>query len=91
MGKVGEARIERNGVLHRAMIHQVEAGQQAGPRRPAGRALGEMIAEGDALGAQPVDARQLQIIRAQLGQHQAAPLVDDDQQDILGGLHGRFT
>src|SRR5262249_60888769 len=39
------------------------------------------------LGAQPVDVGQFQIVRPELGQHQAAPLVDDDQQDILGRRH----
>ena len=63
VAEIGEAGIERNGVLHRAVVHLVKAGQQARPRRPAGRTLGEMIAEGDALGAQPVDVRQLKIIR----------------------------
>jgi hypothetical protein len=87
VGQVGETRIERNRVLHRAVIHHVEPGQQAGTRRPAGRALGEMVAESHALGAQPVDVGQLEVIRPELGQHQAAPLVDDDQQDILAGRH----
>ncbi len=87
MAKVGEARIERNGVLHCAMIHLVEAGQQAGPRRAAGCGLREMIAEGHALLAQAMDVRHLEVIRPELGQHQAAPLVDDDQKDVLGRMH----
>ncbi len=90
MGQVGEAAVERNGVLHRAMVHQVLAGQQAGPRRPAGHALGEVVAEGDALGAQPVEVGELEVVRAELGQHQPAPLVDDDQKDVLGCGHADF-
>ena len=87
VAEVGEAQIERNRVLHRAMVHQIEAGQQAGPRRSARRTLGEMVAEGDTFRAEPVDVGQLQVARAQLGQHQAAPLVDHDQQDVLHRLH----
>ena len=85
--QVGEAVVERDGVLHRPVVHQVLAGEQARPRRPAGHALGEMVAEGHALGAQPVDVGQLQVVRSELGQHQSAPLVDDDQKDVSAGGH----
>ena len=87
VAEVGEARVERNGVLHCAMIHLVEAGQQAGARRTAGCGLCEMIAEGHALLAEPIDVRHLEVVRPELGQHQAAPLVDDDQKDVLGRRH----
>jgi hypothetical protein len=85
--QVGEAARQRNGVLHRAVIHQVLAGQQAGPRRAARHTLREMVAEGHALGAERIDVGQLQIVRAEPGQHQPAPLVDDDQQHVLAGWH----
>jgi len=85
--QVGEALVERNRVLHRAMVHQVLPGQQARPRRPTGHTLREVVAEGHALGTQPVDIGQLEVIRPELGQHQPAPLVDHDEQDVPGGWH----
>ena len=36
---VGEAGVERRAISPRAVVHQVEPGQEAGPRRPAGGAL----------------------------------------------------
>src|SRR4029079_8324601 len=87
VAEIGKARVERNGVLHRTVVHQVEAGQQAGPRRAARRTLGEVVAEGDAFGAQAVEVGQLQVVGAELGQHQAAPLVYDDQQDVPSRWH----
>src|SRR5206468_7275016 len=37
--------------------------------------------------AEPVDVRDLEVIGPELGQHQPAPLVDDDQKDVLGRVH----
>ena len=85
--QVGEAVRQRNGVLNGAVVHQVLAGQQAGPRRAARHTLREVVAERHALGTQPVQIGQFQIVRAELGQHQAPPLVNHDHQDVLGSWH----
>ena len=44
-----------------------------------------MAKEGDATGAQPVDIGCLNAGVAGNGQGVAAPLIDDDEQDVLGG------
>jgi hypothetical protein len=63
------------------------AGEQAGAARAARHGLRVVMAEGHALGREPVDVGRAQDLRAEPGQQFAAPLVDDDQQDILALGH----
>jgi len=81
-------RIERHRVLHRAMIHEVKPGQQARARRAAGDAGGDMVAEGHALAAKPVQIGRAQEIRAEGGDEIGPPLIHDDQQNIATRSHG---
>jgi hypothetical protein len=88
MAEIGMAPVERDGVLHRPMVHLVEPGQQAGAAGTAGHRLGEVVAKGDAGFAQRVDVGRAQHARpgsgrAKLGEEVAAPLVDDDEQHVL--------
>ena len=82
------ALVERDGVLDRAMVHQIEAGQQAGASRAARHAGRDVVGEGHPFGAEPVEIRRLEegllAARAQQMRDEiGAPLVDDDQKDVL--------
>jgi len=83
----GAKGIQRHGVLHSAVVHQMEARQQAGERRAAGHAGGDVVAEGHALPAQPVQIGGFQEIRAQGGDEIRPPLIDHDKQHILSQRH----
>ena len=82
------ALVERHRVLHGAMVHQIKAGQQAGPGRAARNAGGDMVGEGHALGAEPVEVRRLEEGLLALGPQQmrdeiSPPLVDDNKENVL--------
>ena len=93
LAEIEMALVQRNRVLHGPVIHQIEAGQQARPCRPAWHAGCHVVGEGDALGAEAVQVRRpeegLDAPRPQEMRHEIrAPLVDDDEEDVATG-HGR--
>ena len=74
--------VERRSVQHRPMVHQIHAGVERRPARPARRRLREMLAEGRAGGCEPVEARGADDGVPGGAETVAAPLVGGDEQDI---------
>ena len=90
-GQGGVAGIERDPVLHLPVVHQVQPGMQAGPRRATRDAGGDVVAKRHAGAAQPVEVGRAQMRGAEMGNMVGAPLIDDDQQHIaLGHRNPRF-
>ncbi len=81
-GDIGQPVVQRRAVLHRAVVHHIEAGQHAGARGPAGRALGVVAPEGDALLGQPVEMRRAHDGVAKRREALAPPLVRRDEEDF---------
>ena len=79
--------IQRDAVLHNTVGHHVLSGKQRCPRRCTGRTLCKVIAEGGAVAAQRVQVWCLDAGMLQKGNCVAAPLIDNDQQDILNFAH----
>lgn len=85
------ARVGRHGVLHRPVIHQVQAGQQAGARRAAGHGGGDVVAEGHAFPAEPVQVRRAQEIRSERRDEVGSPLIHDDEQHVAPLGHASLS
>ena len=80
-------RIHGHAVLHDPVVHHILAGQQRRPGRSARHPLGIIVAEGDAVAAQHVQVRRPDARMAEHAHRIAAPLINDDQQDVLFFSH----
>ncbi len=90
LGEIEMPAVERHRVLHGAMVHQIEAGQQTGAGRAAGDAGRHVIAEGDTFAAKSIQVRRLQKCLAPIGAQKmryeiGSPLVDDNEKYVLCG------
>ena len=83
--------VQGDAILHDPMRHHVLTGKQRCPRRCTGRALSIVIAEGDPFAAQRVQVRCLDAGMLQKGNCVAAPLIDNDEQDILNFGHAGIS
>ncbi len=81
------AGVEWRPVEHRPVVHQVQAGVEAGPARPARRRLGEMAPERDPAGGQAVEVRRAHDGMSGRAEAVAPPLVSGDEQDIQVWCH----
>ena len=88
MTEIGEPRVKRDRVLHRPMGHLVESGEERGAGRPTGCRLGQVVPEGHALSAQPVDVGDIQQLIAEPRQGIAAPLINNDQEHVFARVQG---
>jgi hypothetical protein len=78
-GQVGEAIVQRRAVDDRAVVAGVQAGMQAGPRRPARAGHGVVTPEQGAAGRQLVQRRRAHHRMPDRAQAIGAPLVGGDQ------------
>jgi hypothetical protein len=80
---------QRGAVAHHAVVHLPQPGEQRGPARRAGRAVGEVVREPDAVGRQPVQVRRLHERVSGHPQTVGPELVERDQQDVRAVGHPR--
>ena len=84
-GLGGQRRVvprQRRAIAHRAVVHRVKPGQQAGACRPAGHGHGEMPREARAAFGKPGEGRQRHEAGKRPGQHLHRQLIDGDQEDV---------
>ena len=85
--QVGVARIQRHAVRHHPVVHDIQARQHRRPSRAAGRALSEMSGEHHPTPRQRVQVRRAHASVARTAEIVGAPLVGDDEDDILAAGH----
>ena len=75
--------IQRNSILHRPVVHEVQAGEERGTGGATGHGVAEVVPKGHAFTTETVDVGCGQKACAQDGQEISTPLVNDSKKYVL--------
>ena len=90
-GQIQEIGTERRGVPDRAVVHRIEAGQDARPGRPARVCHRVVPVEGDRVTFKGIQTRQIDAFRKRSVHAICAQLIDHDKKNVFFVAHARIS